>query len=35
MSDEDLIAIYKYLKTLKPHKTGQLKISTEMAVIQK
>lgn len=24
MSDADLVAIYKYLKTLKPHKTGQL-----------
>jgi mono/diheme cytochrome c family protein len=26
MSDEDLVAIYKYLKTLKPQKTGQLKM---------
>ena len=26
MSDEDLIAIYKYLKTLKPMKTGQEKV---------
>lgn len=26
MSDDDLIAVYKYLKTLKPQKTGQLKM---------
>ena len=27
MSDADLIAIYKYLKTLPPMKTGQEKIN--------